>query len=107
MVKSGKKMIQSCSEKVVITFSPHKSGHGEQRMGTAHAAGDSIEMKRERFNKNKFFDCLRFFVIFIFSSRTYGCRPERAKKDSACERSNTSESALEGARRRRKAQGTL
>ena len=59
----------TCSEKGAMTFSPHKSGHGErfkQRMGTAHAAGDSIEMKRERFNKNQFFDCLRFFRHFHF-----------------------------------------
>ena len=77
----------TCSEKGVITFSPHKSGHG-QRMGTAHAAGDSIEMKRERFNKNLLFDCLSFFVIFIFSSRTYGCRQERAKKDARVSGSN-------------------
>ena len=64
----------------------------------------------ERFNKNKFFDCFFFsffFVIFIFSSQTYGCRQERAKKDARVSGSNTSEIALEGARRRRKAQGTL
>ena len=101
----------TCSEKGAMTFSPHKSGHGErfkQRMGTAHAAGDSIEMKRERFNKNQVFDCLRFFRHFHFFPRGPMVAGRRERRRTApVSGSNTSESALEGARRRRKAQGTL
>ena len=97
----------TCSEKGAMTFSPHKSGHGErfkQRMGTAHAAGDSRDEKRAIQQESAF----RLFEIFSSCSRGPMVAGRRERRRTACVNgSNTSEIALEGARRRRKAQGTL